>query len=466
MNHLKPYPAYKDPGVSWLGEIPEHWKLLPGRACYRAKKVHNTGLKERTVLSLSYGQIVIKPEDKLHGLVPASFETYQIVEPKDIVIRPTDLQNDWVSLRFGLSGHRGIITSAYLCFNTQPVMRSEYGHLLLHTYDLKKVFYGLGSGLRQNLDWQDFKYLPCFVPPLPEQTVIVRYLDYMDRRIRRYINAKKKLIALLNEQKQAIIHRAVTRGLSLDTATKLLNSLPEYGVNSAWRVARLCNISHLRSEKNKPELELLSVFLGRGVIQYGRGGGQVHKPSLDLSNYQVVHVGDLVLNNQQAWRGSVGVSAYNGIISPAYIVLSLAPSIQPRFADYIFKSKVVVDQFVTSSKGVGDIQRDVYFPWLRNVKVPLPPLEEQERIVKYLDDELMELEKQVFGYDHEMNLLREYRTRLIADVVTGKLDVREAAASLPEEAEEEPIEEVELLNENGEAMDNGEETLAGVSDDE
>ena len=92
----------KESGVPWLDEMPEHWKQLPGRACYRQRQVLNTGLIETTVLSLSYGRIVVKPVDKLHGPVPASCETYQIVEPGDIIIRPTDLQNDWNSLRFGL----------------------------------------------------------------------------------------------------------------------------------------------------------------------------------------------------------------------------------------------------------------------------------------------------------------------------------------------------------------------------
>ena len=206
---LRPYPAYKDSGVPWLGQVPERWQQLPGRACFAEKRTSNIGLRETVVLSLSYGQIVVKPPEKLHGLVPASFETYQIIEPNDIVIRPTDLQNDWNSLRFGFAKTRGIIASAYMCFQTKTLLAPEYGHLLLHTYDLKKVFYGLGSGLRQNLDWHDFKYLPCVVPPLSEQSAILRFLDHADRRIRRYIRAKQKLIGLLEEQQQAIIHRAV-----------------------------------------------------------------------------------------------------------------------------------------------------------------------------------------------------------------------------------------------------------------
>ena len=197
---LHPYPAYKPSGVPWLRDVPAHWKVLPGRACFTSEQILNQGMLEKTVLSLSYGQIKIRPEEKLHGLVPASFETYQLVEPDDIVCRPTDLQNDWNSLRFGLSRHRGIITSAYMRLRTRAELSRRYGYLILHTYDLKKVFYGLGSGLRQNLSWTDFKLLPCLVPPLPEQAAIVRYLGHADHRIRRYLTAKEKLIALLEEE--------------------------------------------------------------------------------------------------------------------------------------------------------------------------------------------------------------------------------------------------------------------------
>ena len=188
---LGPYPAYKDSGVPWLGQVPENWSLSHGKACFREKRQVNTGMREMTVLSLSYGQIVVKPVEKLHGLVPASFETYQVIDEGNIVVRPTDLQNDWTSLRFGLSHHRGIITSAYMCLSTLNPMTRGYGFLLMHAYDLEKVFYGLGSGLRQNLDWGDFKYLPCVVPPVSEQVAIVRYLDHADRKVRHAIRARQ-----------------------------------------------------------------------------------------------------------------------------------------------------------------------------------------------------------------------------------------------------------------------------------
>ena len=203
--------------VKWLGKVPTHWDIRPGRACFRQKKQPNLGLREKTVLSLSFGKIVVKPPEKLHGLVPASFETYQIVDPRDIVVRPTDLQNDQNSLRFGFSKHRGIITSAYLCLSAEDGTVPEYGHLLLHSYDLMKVFYGLGSGLRQNLDWTDFKQLPCAVPPVSEQMSIVRFLTDIERWIERYIQSKQKLITLLEEQKKAIVSEVITGQIDVRT---------------------------------------------------------------------------------------------------------------------------------------------------------------------------------------------------------------------------------------------------------
>ena len=196
--------------VPWLQAVPAHWKLLPGRACFRPKMVPNTGMQESTVLSLSYGRIVVKPPEKLHGLVPASFETYQIVDPGDIICRPTDLQNDWNSLRFGIVRDRGIITSAYICLRTLEPLVREYGYLLLHTYDLMKVFYGLGSGMRQSLDWSDFKYLPCLVPSKPEQEAIVERTTREASEFLELGAAAKRIVELMKERRAALISAAVT----------------------------------------------------------------------------------------------------------------------------------------------------------------------------------------------------------------------------------------------------------------
>ena len=121
---------------------------------------------------------------------------------------------------------------------------------------------------------------------------------------------------------------------------------------------------------------------------------------------------------------------YHGIISPAYVVLKLTPALDPRFADYLFKSRVMIDQFVTSSKGVGDIQRDIYWPWLKKTKVPVPPLPEQKEIAAYLDQELHHVDRQLLLVEREVTLVNEFFERLLTSIVLGEVDVRSFAASL------------------------------------
>lgn len=193
-------------------------------------------------------------------------------------------------------------------------------------------------------------------------------------------------------------------------------------VPSHWTRKRLCSISTPRVKRNPGNLPLLSVFLDRGVIPYGEGGGQVHAPSLDLSNYQVVYPGDFVLNNQQAWRGSVGVSQHHGIISPAYIVLKLNHELHPAYANSLFRCPRLVDQFVAASKGVGDIQRQTYWPFLRRVIVPIPSREEQAAIVRFLDHANRRIDRYIRAKRKLIALLHEQKQAIIHRAVTRGLD--------------------------------------------
>ena len=217
----------KESGISWLGEIPEHWEIEQGLAAFQEKKVKNTGLKEKRVLSLSYGKIIIKPEEKLKGLVPESFETYQIVDGGDIIIRSTDLQNDITSLRIGLVKDRGIITSAYICLQTTDLISSQFGYLLLHVLDLLKVFYGMGSGLRQNLNYKDLKRMPIWIPPLEEQKAIVEFIEQETATIDKAIELSKKEIELLEEYKTRLIADVVTGAVNVREEAQNLPQIEE-----------------------------------------------------------------------------------------------------------------------------------------------------------------------------------------------------------------------------------------------
>ena len=393
-------------------------------------------MQETTVLSLSYGQIVVKPVEQHHGLVPASFETYQVIEPGDIIIRPTDLQNDWTSLRFGLSRHRGAITSAYMCFHTRGIISREYGHLLLHTYDLKKVFYGLGSGLRQNLNWRDFQYLPCLVPPLPEQNAIVRYLNHATERIHRFLNAKERLINLLEEQRQAVIHRAVTRGL--DPNVRLKPSRVEWlgDVPTHWECRRLKTIGRIRYGLGQPPRELpngLPLIRATNVDH-----GQIIEKDLVYVDPSAVPEGrDAILREKEiivvrsgAYTADSAIipKAFEGAVTGYDMVVTITKAMPEFVAMTLLCAYVRDDQLIVES--TRSAQPHLNAEELGTSLLLLPPFEEQAAIVEYLDKVIADIDTAIGRARHEIELLKEYRTRLTADVVTGKLDVRETAAIL------------------------------------
>jgi len=442
---LKPYPAMKDSGVPWLGRVPAHWDVRRGKWLFRHRKQINADRASSHVLSLTLRGVVKNDLDNPEGLVPKDYATYQLFSKGDLVFKLIDLENLRTS-RVGLVHEDGIMSSAYV--RLVPQSGGDNRFFFQQYFDLyqRGIYNQLGAGVRSTLGPSDLLDLRVVVPPQLEQAAIVRFLDHADRRIRRYIRAKQKLIKLLEEQKQAIIHRAVTRGLAPNVRLKpsgveWLGDVPEH-----WEVRPLCAIARPRKQTNQPHRELLSVYLGRGVIPFSAVEEKRTNPtSEDLSKYQVVEPGDFVLNNQQAWRGSVGVSRHQGIVSPAYLVLELDGRLLLQFADLLLPGRALVAQYLVCSKGVGSIQRNLYWPHLRRVAVLVPPAVEQAAIARYLDDATASLERAIASARREIDLLREYRTRLIADVVTGKLDVREAAARLPDEADEhEPIDEVEV----------------------
>jgi len=200
----------KPSGVEWIGEIPEGWEVKPGLVFFKENKRSNKGMKEGTVLSLSYGKVIIKPEEKLVGLVPESFETYQIVEPGDIIVRCTDLQNDQTSLRMGIAKDDGIITSAYINLGALGENLPEYLYSYLHFVDVSKALYKFGSGLRQNLSIADFKRMPILSVPLIEQQKIVEGIGFQSKKIDNAINMQERQIEKLKELKSSLIDAAVT----------------------------------------------------------------------------------------------------------------------------------------------------------------------------------------------------------------------------------------------------------------
>lgn len=207
------------------------------------------------------------------------------------------------------------------------------------------------------------------------------------------------------------------------TGTKFSGIASIGEIPAHWKIYRIKSLLSLRSEKNSGDRDLLSVYLDRGVISYNDSDGmQVHKPSADLSNYQNVHIGDFVLNNQQAWRGSVGVSKYDGIISPAYFVFSLSDKCDPDYMNFLLRDGSMVQQYETASRGVGTIQRNLYALWFYESLVALPPLAEQRRIADFLDAKCAEIDALTADIQTQIDTLEQYKRSVITETVTKGLN--------------------------------------------
>lgn len=207
---LDPNVPMKESGIEWIGQIPAHWEIKYLSQIAEEHYISNKNVHHQNLLSLSYGRIVRKDINTTEGLLPASFDTYQVIEKGNIILRLTDLQNDHKSLRIGLVTEEGIITSAYICIQSRQAILPEYLYLLLHSYDICNVFYGMGGGLRQSLSYADIKRIPIIIPAISEQVEIIKHINAKTKNIDIYMESLKKEIELLQEYKQRLISDVVT----------------------------------------------------------------------------------------------------------------------------------------------------------------------------------------------------------------------------------------------------------------
>ena len=208
---LNPNVKMKDSGIPWIGMIPEHWGIRRLSQVSYEHFISNKNIHHQNLLSLSYGRIVRKDINTTDGLLPASFDTYQVVENGNIVLRLTDLQNDQKSLRVGLAKEEGIVTSAYVCLGVlNKFVAPTYLYNVLHSFDIKKLFYSMGGGLRQNLNWQGLKKIDIPLPPMQEQLDIIAYIENKCNNIDALMGELQAEIEYLKEYKQSLIADCVT----------------------------------------------------------------------------------------------------------------------------------------------------------------------------------------------------------------------------------------------------------------
>ena len=428
------YSEYKDSCIDWLGKIPKHWILKPLFTLMKERNERNIGNKEQNILSLSYGKIIRRTVDDNFGLIPASFETYQIVQDGNIIMRLTDLQNDKRSLRVGLVKELGIITSAYVCLEIIQELETSFAYSLLHSYDLTKIFYSLGGGVRQSMNYEDLKRLSILYPPLEEQKQIATFLDRATTEIDQIIEQQKQLITLLEEERTTVISHAVTQGLDTsvpmkDSGTILHPSIPEHW--TLLRLGYLCN-----KVVDGPHFSPNYVDEPEGIMFLSARNVKTDKWSLDdakfisekdyleFSKRVIPEIGDILYTK----GGTTGIARVVDLEFRFQVWVHIAvlkikkERVNPYFLSYVLNGDICYQQSQLYTSGATN--NDLGLTRLTNIVLAIPSLKEQEQIISFLDQETARIDEAIKNVRSQIEKLEEYRTVLISDAVTGKIDVR------------------------------------------
>lgn len=411
---MERYSEYKDSGVKWLGEIPSHWEVVRGLGVFSENKSKNTQLENSTVLSLSYGKIIVK-KDIDSGLVPEEYSSYQIVRPGCIIVRSTDLQNDKTSLRIGYVCDEGIITSAYLGLQVKGNNNDKYLYYFLHDWDITKEIYRHGNGLRQSLSWNDLRDISVLLPPLSEQDAIVRYLDSATSEIDKAIAMQQKMIDLLNERKQIIIQNAVTKGLDENVEMKesgifCFGKIPKHWLIKGW--------NHIFYNLDKLRKPISAEQRSRRNPQYDYYGASGVIDKIDYYNVddKILLIGEDGANLKM--RNLPLVYKANGKIW----VNNHAHILKPIEDNYDYMA-YLMETFDYNPYITGSAQPKLSQEQLGMVRLCVPPIEEQKKIVIYLEKRLKGFDSAITNCQRQITLLQERKQIIINEVVTGKVRV-------------------------------------------
>ena len=454
---LKPYPDYKDSRIEWLGEVPKHWITERFKSLMH-NIVEQTTERRGAGLYVALEHVESWTGRLRHAGLDVSFDSQvKCFRSGDVlfgklrpylakVTRPTS---------------DGICVGEFLVLRPRHSnATAPYMEQLLRSKPIIDAVNSSTFGAKMpRADWQFMGGMAIALPPLPEQAAIVRFLDHADRRIRRYIRAKQQLITLLEEQKQALIHRAVTRGLDPNVRLKpsgveWLGDVPEH-----WEVVRLRNTSEMRvsnvdkhAKDDEQPVRLCNYVdvYKNDRIRSGMAFMRATATTDEIERFRLQSGDVLITKDSEAWN-DIGVPALvedtqDDIVSGYHLAL-LRPFPERVDGGYLFRalqSPAVAYQFHVEANGV--TRYGLSHSAIRSVWLPIPPLSEQAAIVSFLDRTTAALDAATTSAQRETSLLREYRTCLIADVVTGKLDVRAAAARLQDEVEElEPLDAADAL---------------------
>lgn len=417
----------KDSGVDWIGEIPENWNMRRVKSSYKNHKdvVGRESFNyERLALTLN-GVIKRNKEDTV-GLQPENFDTYQILKTNELVFKLIDLQNVSTS-RVGYSAFTGIVSPAYIILTPKNKVSSKFGEYYFKSMWQREIFNHIGDdGVRSSLNASDLLNIPYPIIEYSEQQKIADFLDEKCGAIDEIINKTEQSIEEYKKLKQSVITKAVTKGIRPDRKMKDSNIDWIGKIPEDWEIKKIKYLFSLRDERNNlplSEVNLISLYTDIGVIQHCDIEATTGNKAQTADGYKKVYTDDIVVNIILCWMGAIGVSAYEGVTSPAYDVYKPNKGAYSKFYHYYFRTKGFNGECYKVGRGIMLMRWRTYSEQFKAIKVIVPPLDEQKEIADYLDEKCAEIDTLIEKKQQFLAEMSNYRKSLIYEYVTGKKEV-------------------------------------------
>lgn len=439
MNRFEKYSSYKDSGVEWLGEIPEHWesqkmkylgKMFAGLTDKKgddfAKEISEDKMPFIPFTNVCNNLKIDKNQMQYVKIKP--YEKQNKVQKNDIIfLMSSETLDDIGKCSIHLDEEQYYLNS--FCKGFRPktfAVNAEFLNYLLQSKTYRNYFALVGRGFtRINIKQEYINDLFAVLPPKKEQIKIASFLDDKTAQIDEVISQKEKLIELLKERKQIVINDAVTKGLDkdvefVDSGVEWIGKIPKH-----WEISKVGTNLKPISIKNRADLPLLSVTREQGVILRDVDDKESNHNFIpdDLSGYKMVEKGQFAMNKMKAWQGSYGISDYTGIVSPAYFIFELN-GIEPTFFHKAIRSSVYIPFFLKASDGVRIGQWDLSKSRMKEIPFYIPPKDEQIKIVEHIENQTTKIDIAIELQQNYISKLKEYKASLIDSVVTGKVMVK------------------------------------------
>lgn len=424
---MKGYEGYKESGIPWDSCEPATWDCVRGKALFDNPKYINKNNEYKNVLSLTLKGVIRNNIENPNGLVPKSYDTYQLFEKDDLVFKLIDLENISTS-RVGLVGEQGIMSPAYirLVLRKKEKQNIKYYYYQYFSLYQRQIFNSLGAGVRQTLSARELLEQKIMVPPKPEQDKIVQFLDWKTSEMSRFIHQKKKQIKLLEALKRNIIDDLITNGKNSEKRVKISKAKWMGNVPYDWNEYRLKNLFQEINVRSDLGFEPhLSMSQKKGLVTDDE---DIERRLLSESyaGAKLCEKDDLVLNRLKAHLGVFALAPMKGIVSPDYTVLRInAKRAIPKYLEYLLKSNACRRELVTRVRGIVEGFWRLYTEDLGEIPVCIPNIEEQKAILEVILEKTNNIDEMISGINKEITLVEELRTKLISDVVTGQVDVRD-----------------------------------------